>query len=435
MRPFARPPRRRPARAVLLCAAAALIAAGCGTGATVEGGNNAFSATTLTIYTCLPLLGPDSSDMTSLVDGEEFALYGANGHIGKLHVSIDEQNDYADPAVASSLRTNAVATSHCAYAASSDLSTAAYIGDFDSASTALSLPLNNQNGILQVSPGASYAGFTDKSPANVGGDPGNNYPTGPRTFARLVPSDAVQAQAIARFMRVEGVRRLAVLRDPSQINEEQTAIAPLVATAARAAGIAVVAQSDGIDTKNAASTAAFASLAASLVRNHADAVFTAAPPTTGAQLLFAALHQALPATKLFASSELAVPTFLDGLASGPASATYLTSPYLEISQYPPAARAVLGGIARLFPGHTPNVFALYGYEAMSDVLSAIKHAKNPAQRGAAPGGLVASFFHLGVIHGVIGTYTINSSGDSSLRTFDGYRLGSGGALQLVRAFS
>jgi branched-chain amino acid transport system substrate-binding protein len=431
----ARPPGRRAGRAALLCAALALIAAGCGSGATVEGGNNAFSATTLTVYTCLPLLGPDSSEMTSLVDGEEFALYRANGHVGKLHVSIDELDDYADPAVASSLRTNPVLTGHCAYTASSDLSTAAYIGDFDSASTALSLPLNNQNGILQISPGASYPGFTDKAPADVGGDPLNFYPTRARTFARLVPSDTVQAQAIARFMRVEGVRRLAVLRDPSRPYETETAIAPLVATAARAAGIRVVARSDSVDTESASSAAAFASLAASLVRSDPDAVFTGAPPQSGTQMLFEALHRALPAARLFAPSELAVPTFLDGLAAGPASVTYLTSPYLEPSQYPPAARTVLAGIARLFQRQTPSVFALYGYEAMNDVLRAIRHAKNPAQRGGGPGGLVSSFFHLGVIRGVIGTYTIDAQGDSSLRTFDGYRLGSGGTLRLVRAFS
>ncbi|HEX4034311.1 MAG TPA: branched-chain amino acid ABC transporter substrate-binding protein [Solirubrobacteraceae bacterium] len=428
-----RPPRRRGGRAALLGAAVALIAAGCGSGATVEGGNNAFSATTLTVYTCLPLLGPDSADMTSMVDGEELALYRANGYVRRLHVSIDELDDYADVAVASSLRTNTVLTGNCAHTASSDLSTAAYIGDFDSVSTALSLPLNNQNGILQISPGASYPGFTDAGPANVGGDPRNFYGNRVRTFARLVPSDTVQAQAIARFMRSEGVRRLAVLRDSSPAFG--TAIAPLLATAARAAGITVVARRNGIDTDSATSPKAFASLAGSLARARPDAVFAGAAPQPGTQLLFKALHEALPEAKLFAPSELAVPTFLDGLAAGPASSTYLTSPYLEPSQYPPAARSVLAGVARLFTGQKPTVYALYGYEAMSDVLSAIRHAKNPAQRGGGAGGLVSSFFHLGVIHGVIGTYTINSSGDSSLRTFDGYRIGSGGALQLVRAFS
>ena len=414
-RALARAPSRR--RATLVVAALALAAAGCGSGATVEGGNNAFTATTLTVYTCLPLLGPDAADMTSMVDGEELALYRAGGHVGKLHVSIDELDDYADPAVASSLKTNKLQTSHCVYAASSDLSTTAY-----------SLPLNNQNGILQISPGAPYPGFTDPGPADLGGDPDNYYGNGSRTFARLVPSDAVQAQALARFMRTEGVRRLAVLRDSS--SPFVTAIAPLVAAAARAAGIAVVAQRDGIDTSTATPGAPFAALAAALAPSHPDAVFIGASPQRGTQLLFQALHAALPAAKLFAPSELAMPSFVNGLAAGPAAATYLTSPYLEPDQYPPEARGILAQAARLFPGTRPTVFALYGYEAMHDVLAAIAGTKNPADRSA----LVSTFFHLGVIHGAIGTYTIDSRGDTSLRTFDGYRVAPGGTLRLVRAF-
>ncbi|HEY7966311.1 MAG TPA: ABC transporter substrate-binding protein [Solirubrobacteraceae bacterium] len=427
------PMAKRRSRRALLIAAAALAAAGCGTGATVVGGNNAYTATTLTVYTALPLLGPDGADMTSMVDGEELALYLAGGHVGKLHVSIEELDDAADPAVASSLRSNTVLTGHSAQTASSDLSTTAYIGDLDSASTALSLPLNNQNGILQLSPGAPYPGFTDRGPANVGGDPLNFYGNTPRTFARLVPSDTVQAQAIVRFMRSQGVRRLAVLRQSASPFE--TAIAPLVASAARAAGIDVVAERDGIDTSTASSAAAFAPLAAALARTHPDAVFAGAAPQRGTQLLWKALHAGLPAAKLFAPSELARPTFLSGLDPGAAAATYLTSPYLEPGQYPPAARTVLAQIRRLFPGQTPTVYALYGYEAMHDVLSAIARAKNPGQRGGGPGGLVATFFHLGVIHGVIGTYTIDRNGDTSLRTFDGYRVGAGATLRFVQAFS
>ena len=154
----------------------------------------------------------------------------------------------------------------------------------------------------------------------------------------------------------------------------------------------MVAQNDSIDTESAGSAARSPRPPPRWRAAHPDAVFTGAPPQSGTQLLFAALHRALPAAKLFAPSELAVPTFLDGLAAGPASATYLTSPYLRLSQYPPASRTVLAGIARLFPGHTPNVFALYGYEAMNDVLSAVERAKNPAQRGAGPGGLSRASF-------------------------------------------
>ena len=45
------------------------------------------------------------------------------------------------------------------------------------------------------------------------------------------------------------------------------------------------------------------------------------------------------------------------------------------------------------------------------------------------------FHHLGVIHGTIGDYTIEPSGDTSLARFDGYRVGSGGRLVLVRPIS
>jgi hypothetical protein len=42
------------------------------------------------------------------------------------------------------------------------------------------------------------------------------------------------------------------------------------------------------------------------------------------------------------------------------------------------------------------------------------------------------FHHLGLIHGVIGNYTIDGHGDSSLRTFDGYRVSAQGGLVLKR---
>jgi hypothetical protein len=68
---------------------------------------------------------------------------------------------------------------------------------------------------------------------------------------------------------------------------------------------------------------------------------------------------------------------------------------------------------------------------MEDVLEAIRKAGRQATDRAE---LLRVFFHhLGRIGGstapgVIGSYTIDGNGDSSLRTFDGYRLTAGGAL-------
>jgi ABC-type branched-subunit amino acid transport system substrate-binding protein len=85
-------------------------------------------------------------------------------------------------------------------------------------------------------------------------------------------------------------------------------------------------------------------------------------------------------------------------------------------------------------GRPASVYALYGYAAMEDVLAAIKKAGRQATDRAE---LLRVFFHhLGRIRassapGVIGSYTIDGNGDSSLRTFDGYRLTAGGGLAFV----
>ena len=92
-----------------------------------------------------------------------------------------------------------------------DLNAIAYIGDRDSAATALSLPLTNEGHILQVSPSSTYDGLTRASRRQ--GEPDRFYPSGERTFGRVVPADHVQASALIGYMKVVGARSLALLAD------------------------------------------------------------------------------------------------------------------------------------------------------------------------------------------------------------------------------
>jgi ABC-type branched-subunit amino acid transport system substrate-binding protein len=125
-----------------------------------------------------------------------------------------------------------------------------------------------------------------------------------------------------------------------------------------------------------------------------------------------------------------MPSFLGGLGAA-AGATYVTSPILEPDQYPAAAQTVFSQYRRDFTG-APTGYSLYGYEAMEDVLRAIARA---GRNAAARKDLLEAFHGLGEIHGVIGDYTISAHGDTSLDRFDGYRVGSGGALILVAPIS
>jgi hypothetical protein len=242
-------------------------------------------------------------------------------------------------------------------------------------------------------------------------------------------------------MRSLGVTRLYVLGDVSVFD---AAIAQLVANDAPRAGITVVGLLQSIDTQTNTQPQGYAAYATGVAAGRPDAVLLGATPGVGAMALWRELHTMVPRAKLFAPSTLATPAFLAGIATGgtctnaqgtsvtcrsAAGATYVTSPILEPRQYPTAARAVAAAFLRRFKTKA-TAYALYGYDAMEDILTAIKLAGRQATNRAA---LLRVFFHhLGVIHGAIGSYTINGNGDSSLNTFDGYRVTAGGALVLKR---
>ena len=76
-------------------------------------------------------------------------------------------------------------------------------------------------------------------------------------------------------------------------------------------------------------------------------------------------------------------------------------------------------------GVVPTPYALYGYEAMRDVLAAIQKAGARATNHAT---LLRKFFGLGLVHGAIGDYRITPSGDTTLRRVNFYRVDGHGRL-------
>src|SRR5579871_5285393 len=116
---------RQLTRTAVAVAVLALVPAACGgKRGTVQGGNDAFSATTLTVYVGLPLQGPDFARQLAIANGAALALYEAGGRVGPLHVSFVLLND-AD------YRTGAWSapqTGDSARTAATDQSAVAYIG-------------------------------------------------------------------------------------------------------------------------------------------------------------------------------------------------------------------------------------------------------------------------------------------------------------------
>ena len=400
----------RTAGCLLLALTAAL--AGCGGSGTTATTSGDAPGGPLVVYSDLPLDSAAALDMSSMELGEQLALDQAGHHAGGFRVTLDSNND-----------TNAAgtwspgATAQAAAAASADRNAIAYIGDFDSGATATSLPSTNDAGILQISPWSPYVGFTDQNRVDDPGDPVRFYPSGHNTFARLVPSDAVQAQGTVAYMRALGVSRLYVLEDISDRFDAD--IAELIANDAPPS-ITVVGQQP-FDTETNTAPQGYAALAATIAASRADAVVLGGRPGPGAEALWSELHLVLKHAKLFAPSTLATPAFLAGLDAS-SSATYVTSPILKLHQYPRAGRRVLAAYRRRF-GLAPTPYALYGYDAMRMVLRAIGRARSGSRAAVR-----SAFFHLPEMRGALGDYRIYRDGDTSLDALDGYTVNATGQL-------
>ncbi len=312
-------------------------------------------------------------------------------------MSLDDSNSKSgqwDPGV----------TATDAKTAAADPSAIAYLGDYNSAATAVSLPLINAAGILQVSPASPYVGLTSSLDAGQD-EPERFYPSGLRTFARLMPGDPVEAAAQVRLMKALGVRKVYVLDDEDPF---MVPLADIVSDDAERAAIAVAAH----DSLDVTAGADWAGEIEKIAGSGAQAVFFAGSPGAGTVGLWQQIYSADPHLLLLGSSSMVEESFTGEIGAAQAS-TYLTTPLLPLGLYPPSAQSVLSDYRRRFGSEAgPN--ALYGYETMSAVLLAISEA---GLRGNDRQSVIKRLFALKNRDSVIGRYSIQANGETTLSLY------------------
>ena len=388
------------------------VVAGCGSGASSR--DTAIRGTTLTIYSSLPLHGDAGPSGQDVVLGEKLALAEAGGRVGPYTVrytSLDDTNPKTgrwDPGViAGNSRT-----------ATQDRTTIAYLGELDPGASAISIPVLNEVNVLQVSPGDTFGGLTEAEHSGRG-EPEKYYPTGARTFGRIVPSDEVQAAVLLRWMRDEGVRRVFLLTDTE------------LSGPSLARRVQAMAHDRGIDVTGSLSLTpksdADAKAAQKVLAFRPDAVLYAGLGNAATATLLDDVAAAGPNLKIFMSSGAAA-SDMPGRLRAAAPRTYVVSPALGIAAYPPAARR----FARAFQsryGRPPGPYAILGYEAMRVTLRAMAVA---GRRANHPEAVIRAFFRTRDRRSVLGTYSIDPNGDTTLRRYGGYRVRHG-ALAFDRA--
>ena len=149
-------------------AALALGVAACGEEEQTGGGGQAANGEggeTVTIYSSLPLQGASRPQSEDIIKGIKLALKQANNKAGNCNVKYVSLDD----ATAAAGKWEAGQTSANARKVAQDDSAIAYIGEFNSGASSISMPILNEAGILQVSPSNTHYGLTKSGP---GAEPG-----------------------------------------------------------------------------------------------------------------------------------------------------------------------------------------------------------------------------------------------------------------------
>lgn len=353
-----------------------------------------------------------AANAQAVVDGETLALLQTHGRIGKYRIVLKPLDDSTtqrgewDPGQ----------TSDNARVAVNDPTTIGYLGEFNSGASAVSIPLLNHVGIAQISPTSTAVGLTSGGPGASPGEPGKYYPTGLRTYARIVPNDAVQAVAQVRLQKSVGCKKTYVL-DDGEVDGSDTAVSFQIA--AKRAGLTVAGQ-QAFDP----GARDYRPLAAAVKQSGADCVMISALTESNAVLLTKQVAAALPQARIFGSAGVAESTYTNpaqgGLPKGLDPRVMVTVATLDPEAYPSAGRAFYAAYTRQYGA--PQPYAIYGYEAMSLMLSAIARATDHGTKPARRSSVVAALFATRNRHSVLGTYSIGRTGDTTLRRYGVYRV-------------
>jgi branched-chain amino acid transport system substrate-binding protein len=381
------------------------------------GGGEGGGGETVNVYSSLPLQGASRPQTTAMVEGIRLALQQNNGKAGDLTVKYTSLDD----STAQAGTWTPEATSANARRVAQDDAAVAYIGEFNSGASAISIPLLNEVPIAQVSPANTAVGLTSDEPGADEGEPDKYYPTGERHYLRIVPKDTIQGAALATLMSEDGCGNVYILNDKEVYG---AGLSRNIESAAQTVGLEVLAN-EGIDPK----APNFRSQAATMSSEGAECFVFSGITANGAVQLYKDVSAALPDAQLYGPDGVAESGFSDpaegGIPADVASKVKVTVATLSPDEYPPEGQKFFDDFEAEYGEANPDPYSIYGYEAMRLVLDTCEQLGPDCTDKAA---MIEALFGTKGRESVLGTYDIDENGDTTLTDYGVYTI-EGGELQ------
>jgi branched-chain amino acid transport system substrate-binding protein len=296
--------------------------------------------------------------------------------------------------------------------AATDPDAVAYVGLINSSVARAALPVLNRGGLLTVSPAATYPGLTRSIPGRGGEEPVVYYPSGVRTFARVIPPDDRQGLVAAHWSNFVGGKRVFLLDDGSVYGRS---ITTTFAATAEKIGVAVVGGPETIDSR----APTYEGLARKMRGAQPELIYLALPSEGNAAVLVDDVREIIGGrVRIMASDGL----FSRAFAARAGSAGEST--YVQLSVVIPRLLAGKGAewharYVRQYQGE-PDVLAAYAYEAMSMILRAVRAVGARDRARIREAAMATRDFD-----GILGRWSLDGNGDTDLARMTGFQIRQG----------
>ncbi len=418
---------RRPLLAALigLTAVLALIAAGCGGGGSGSGGNvTALPASSCSdiyyqgdgkpdyiIASDLPLQGSGRAQTVQMTEAIKFILKQDNFKAGKYKVGYQSCDD-------ATAQEGAWASEKCsanAQAYAQNKSVIGIIGTFNSGCAEIVIPVLNRapdGPVGMISPANTYVGLTHTGPGTAAGEPEKYYPTGKRNYIRIVAADDFQGAADALNTQQLGLKKIYILNDKQAYG---LGVATDYKNALTKLGIPIA----GFSAWNSKASS-YTGLATQIKQSGADAVFLGGLICENGGKLIKDLKSVLGSKVTLLAPDGFTP--ISAVVSGAGNVS--EGMYISVAGEPneklgPTGQKFVKDFGATQSGGNVDPYSSYAAQSADVLLAAI--AKSDGTRA----DVAAKLLDTKVTDGILGSFQINSNGDTNANPVTIYQIKGG----------